>query len=165
LGAVIAHERVYDAIRNGSGTFSHGFTFSGSPVACAAGLAVLNYLESNNLITRAKEMGDYLKDRLNEISKFKIVGDVRGKGLLIGIELVRDKATKEPFDPSAKISDKIVESARSKGLLIRSRSGFIDGMVGDFNMISPHLITKKEEIDLICAKLSEAIADVEREVC
>ncbi|MBW2148673.1 MAG: aspartate aminotransferase family protein [Deltaproteobacteria bacterium] len=164
LGAVIAHERVHSAIKNGTGTFSHGFTFSGSPVSCAAGLAVLNYLEANNLISRAKEMGDYLKEQLNEMRDCRIVGDVRGKGLMIGLELVRDKSTKEPFDASVKLSDKIGARAQENGLIVRPISGLVDGTVGDCIMVGPPFIVEKEEIDLICAKLTEAIAGVEKEV-
>jgi len=164
LGAVIAHEKVYDAIKNGSGTFSHGFTFSGSPVACAAGLAVLNYIDSNDLIKSAKQMGNYLKERMDKLANFKIVGDVRGKGLMIGIELVRDKITKEPFAASSKVSEKIGDRAREKGLLIRPISGFIDGTIGDCIMVAPPFITTKEQMDLICDKLSESIAEVEKDV-
>lgn len=165
LGAVIVHERVHDAIKNGTGTFEHGFTFSGSPVACAAGLAVQNYIESKGLIHRAKEMGEYLSSQLNRMSESRIVGDIRGKGLIKGIEFVRDKATKEPFEASVKLAEKIGAKAKEKGLLIRPISNFIDGITGDCIMVAPPFIVKREEIDLICLKLSEAIAEVEKAVC
>jgi len=163
LGAVIVHERIHDAIKKGTGWFAHGLTHMGSPVACSAGLAVLNYLESNNLIKRAREMGDYLKDRLKGILTSKIVGDIRGKGLMIGIEFVREKATKEPFDSSVKLSQRISDRAMDNGLLVKAVTGFVDGTLGDHIMLAPPFIIKKEEIDLICSKLSDAIASVEKE--
>ena len=164
LGATIAHERVHDAIKNGSGTFSHGFTFSGSPVACAAGLAVLNYLQSHKLIDRSKEMGDYLKKRLTEFETFSIVGDIRGKGLMVGLELVKDKTTRKPFDASVKLAEKISARAQQKGLLLRPINGFIDGKLGDCLIVAPPFITKKEEIDKICSILKDTLTEIQKEI-
>ena len=164
IGVVIVHERIHDAIKKGTGWFAHGLTHMGSPVACSAALAVLNYLESNKLVSRVGEMGDYLKSRLNDILKYEIVGDIKGKGLLASIEFVRDKASREPFDNSIKLSERMFNRAMDNGLYVKPESGFVDGTSGDCIMVGPPFITKKEEIDLICSKLSDTIAHVEREI-
>ncbi len=102
LYCVIAKEAIHDTIKKGTGNFIHGFTYGQNPQSCAIGLAVLEYIEKNDLIDRSRLLGKYLLERLNGLLKHSIVGDVRGIGLFAGVELVSDKLTKEPFDPNSK---------------------------------------------------------------
>jgi adenosylmethionine-8-amino-7-oxononanoate aminotransferase len=165
MGAMIVHEKVVQGLEKGSGEFAHGFTFNGSAVGCAASLAVLNYIESKDLINRSQEMGDYLKNQLEKrLTGFTIVGDIRGKGLFVGVEFVADKATKNTFDGKLKVSEKISDKMKDKGVLIRPINGYIDGSVGDCVFVSPPFIVTKEQIDEMCSKLAEAIAETEKEV-
>ncbi len=162
LGATVVHEKIHDAISGGSGKFNHGVTFGGHPVACAAGLAVLIYMEKHALVERAGEMGAYFMDKLSSLSGYNIVGQIRGKGLLMGIEFVADRATKEPFDVSFEVAKKIVMSAFKKGLLVQPGNGCVDGVRGDHILICPPFITTKAEVDRIVEILGEVFNEVQQ---
>lgn len=164
MGATVIHERIYDAIYRGSGKFVHGVTFSGHPVACAAGLAVLDYMEKNDLVERAEEMGNYLMKKLSSLMNFKIVGQIRGKGLLIGIEFVVDRITKEPFDPALGVSKKIVSTALKKGLLVQAGSGGADGARGDHILLCPPFTITKTEADRIVEILGDVFREVQKDL-
>jgi adenosylmethionine-8-amino-7-oxononanoate aminotransferase len=164
LGATVIHEKIYDAIYRGSGKFVHGVTFSGHPVACAAGIAVLNYMEKNDLVERAAEMGDYLMKRLSCLMDFSMVGQIRGKGLLIGIEFVADRISKEPFDPALGVARKIVTTAFKKGLLVQPGSGCADGVRGDHILICPPFTINRSEADQIVQILSEVFKEVQESI-
>ncbi len=153
LGATIVSQKIYDAILNGSAKFVHGLTFSGHPVCCAASLAVLEYIEKNHLIQRSAEMGSYFLKKLSGLSDFPIVGDIRGKGLLIGIEFVRDKKTKALFEQDKKISTAILDSAFKKGLRI------LEGR-GSFIMMAPPFVITESEIDQTVDILEKTITEV-----
>lgn len=161
LAATVIHEKIYDAIYRGSGRFVHGVTFSGHPVSCAAGIAVLNYMEKNDLVERAAEMGNYLMKRLSSLSNFTMVGQVRGKGLLIGIEFVADRITKEPFDPALGVARKISQAAFKKGLLVQAATGCADGVRGDHILICPPFTISKIEADRIVIILEEVVKEVQ----
>ena len=161
LGATVIHERIHDAIYRGSGKFVHGVTFGGHPVACAAGIAVLNYMEKHALVKRAGEMGNYLMNKLSSLLDYKMVGQIRGKGLLTGIEFVADRATKEPFDLSLEVAKKIVMSSFKKGLLVQPGSGGVDGVRGDHILICPPFTISKTEVDRIVEILGEALNEVQ----
>ena len=164
MGVTVIHEKIYDAIYRGSGKFVHGVTFSGHPVACAAGLAVLDYMEKNDLVERAAEMGNYLMKKLSSLSDFPMVGQIRGKGLLIGIEFVSDRITKEPFDPALGVAKKIVATAFKKGLLVQPGSGCADGVRGDHILICPPFTLKVTEADQIVEILGEVFKEVQEEI-
>jgi adenosylmethionine-8-amino-7-oxononanoate aminotransferase len=157
LGATVIHEKIHDAIYRGSGKFVHGLTFSGHPVACAAGIAVLDYIGKNDLIERAGEMGNYLIKKLSVLLDVPIVGQIRGKGLLIGIELVSDRMSKEPFDPALGVARKVVDMAFKKGLLVQPGSGCADGVRGDHILICPPFTISKTEVDWIAETLGEVL--------
>lgn len=164
LGATVIHEKIYDAIYRGSGKFVHGVTFSGHPVACAAGIAVLDYMEKNDLVERAAEMGNYLMEKLSSLMDFPMVGQIRGKGLLIGIEFVADRINKDPFDPALEVSKKIVTSAFKKGLLVQPGSGCADGVRGDHILICPPFTMNRSEADQIVEILGEVFKEVQENV-
>ncbi|MGH9709151.1 MAG: aspartate aminotransferase family protein, partial [Candidatus Acidiferrales bacterium] len=117
LGAVIVTGRIARAIEKGSGAFLHGFTYSAHPVSTAAGLAVLNYIAENNLFARVSPTGGELRAALEPLKQLPIVGDIRGLGLLLGIEFVRDANTREPFPVNAGVASRIYDTALARGVL------------------------------------------------
>jgi len=158
LGATIASNRVYDAFDE---PFAHGHTYGSHPVVCAAGLAVLEYMVKHNLVENSRKNGEYLHNKLETLNDNPTVGDIRGMGLFAGIEFVRDRETKEPFDPEIKYYDKVVEQCYENGLLIYPGVGTLDGVKGDHIQVAPPLITTKEEVDEIVKILTESINQVE----
>jgi len=141
LAAVIVHDRVYDAIARGSGRTTQGFTYSGHPLSAAVGLAVLRYLKAHDLVANAGRIGRILLDRLSTLKRFPIVGDVRGTGLILGVEFVADPATKRPFPPEAGVTRRIVEATLAEGVVVvPGMGGLIDGVAGDHIQISPPYI-------------------------
>ena len=161
LGAVIIHERVYDVfLRSKRTSFFLGYTYSGNPLSCAVGLAVLQYIEKHRLVERSANMGNYLFERLSRLLELPMVGDIRGKGLLLGIELVQGKETNTPFERSRKIAETIVKKAFDKGLILLPGHGLEDGVVGDLLMIAPPFIVKEEEIKEISNILEKVIQEV-----
>ncbi|MBD3207749.1 aminotransferase class III-fold pyridoxal phosphate-dependent enzyme, partial [Candidatus Bathyarchaeota archaeon] len=161
LGATIASDRVYDGFDE---PFAHGHTYGSHPVACAAGAAVLEYVNIHNLVEKSAELGEYLHERLYELYDHLSVGDIRGKGLFAGIEFVKNKKTKETFSPDLKYYSRIVEKCFENGLLVYPGTGTVDGVRGDHIQVAPPLIIKKNEIDTIMELLDRSITEVEGEV-
>lgn len=161
LGAAILSEKVWLAIENGTKKPMHSCTFGGNPASCAAGLAVLNYIEQYDLVSQAGIMGDRLLDCLfHELGGLSCVGDIRGKGLFIGIELVADKRTKKSFPPELDVAHKIEKAAFEKGLLIMAGvPGLLDGIGGDHLEILPPYTIQDEHIDFITSVLRECMDD------
>ncbi len=158
LSAVVVRTKVSEAINSGSGRHSQGFTYSGNPLSCTAGLAVLKYLEANDLVKRAAELGDYLRRRLEELKDIDIVGDVRGRGLFMGIEFVVQRETREPYPAEARLTERIVGAAFDMGLvLIGGFPGCADGVRGDQLQISPAFVISEAEIDRAVAIMRKAI--------
>lgn len=161
IGAVIVHKKITDAVINGTGVLTHSFTFSGTPLVCAAGLAVVEYLEKNNLVQRSAEKGKVFLDKLSKLTDLPMVGDVRGIGMLLGVELVKDKETKEPYEPSKNVSGLIASYCRENGVLIVAGvPGSSDGISGDQLQLSPPFIINEEEMDLTVDVLRRAIESV-----
>ncbi len=158
IGAMLCTAQIYAAIENGSGFFQHGHTYLGHPTAAAAGLAVVNALLDRGLVARAKAQGDKLMNALRaEFGQHPHVGDIRGRGLFLGIELVANRETKAPFDPSRKVAGKIKAAAFEAGLICYPMSGTIDGKSGDHVLLAPPFIILDDQIDELVAKLSCAI--------
>jgi len=163
LGAMVVKDFIHETFKNGSGKFAHGFTYGGNPVAAAAGVAVLNYVEKHDLINNSKVMGKYLMEKLQELKeKYEFIGDVRGLGLMTGVEFVKDKETKQPFEDSKAITDKVVNTALDKGLMLYAAGSCADGTKGDAVMIAPPLTVTKEEIDMIITLFEDVINTVIR---
>ncbi len=158
IGALLCSNKIYQAICDGSGFFQHSHTYMGHPVACAASLAVLKAIFDRDLLTNVGEMGAYLAAQLNEaLSQHPHVGDIRGRGLFRGIELVQDRETKEPFDPVLKINAKIKKAAFENGMICYPMGGTIDGIKGDHVLLAPPFIASKADIETIVEKLSHSI--------
>ncbi len=161
IGAMLCTSRIYDAIRDGSGFFQHGHTYIGHPVATAAALAVVQELIRHNLPARTLEMGETLQDALQaEFGQNPFVGDIRGRGLFRGLELVSNRAEKTPFDPSLGIAAKIKKSALAEGLICYPMSGTRDGRLGDHILLAPPFVIQEAQIGEMVTKLSKAIAAV-----
>lgn len=161
LGAVMAREGIHEAFLRGSGRFVHGFTYSGGAVACAVGVAALRILAAEGLVERAREMGAYLWERLREADLGSCVGDIRGKGLMVGLEFVADKDTKEPYLRQVNFADLVGQQAFAAGLIVYPGAGAADGVRGDHILLGPPLIIKEAEIDLLVDILSQAIRRAE----
>ena len=160
LGAVLVVSRVVKAFEKGTATFMHGFTYQGHPVAAAAGNAVFDYLEAHKLFERVTPAGEILRKALATLEKHPHVGQVRGLGLLHGVEFVKDKATREPFPKESGIAEKIQQGALEKDVLLYPGQGCVDGVRGDHVLLAPPFIIKPEECELIANAIHYALAKV-----
>jgi adenosylmethionine-8-amino-7-oxononanoate aminotransferase len=147
LSAVVAPRRVVDALARGSGVFMHAQTFSHHATLCAAGLATLRYISRHNLIQRVKDVGKQFQSRLQELRSLPFVGDVRGRGLLAGIEFVEDKDTRRPFPASTRFAESFAAAALDEGLVIWPNAGQLADGTGDLAMLAPPFIIDEEQID------------------
>lgn len=167
IGGIIISDKIFTVLKNGKkGLFAPGHTYSGTPMAGAVGLRVLEYVEEHGLMERVKENGDYLMDRLKTLSSHKIVGEVRGKGFFLGIEIVADKETKAPFDftPGGKASGIVAKHAMDVGLVLYPGGGTAGGVKGDHLLIAPPFVIERSEIDDMVALLDEALSRAEAEL-
>ena len=163
LGAVLASQRVVDAFTAGSGTFHHGFTYSGNPLCTFVGLQVLRYALDHQLFDDVAAKGEYLRTALNQLARrHPIVGDVRGLGLFAGVEFVADRASREPFPENAGITGRVVRGARERGVLILPGvAGANHGRGGDHIHLSPPYIISRAEIDLVADVLDATFGEIE----
>ncbi len=160
LSAMITRREYVDRLKEKTGGFVHGHTFSHHPVACAVGLAVIDYIQKHQLLEKSSARGEYLLQRLEELKEFPFVGDVRGKGLMTAIEFVRDQRTKEPFPRTAKFAERVIDSALDNGLVLYPGTGFVDGVNGDMVMVGPPLIIEENQVDEIIDILKKAFLKV-----
>ncbi|MGD9959303.1 aspartate aminotransferase family protein [Nocardioides sp.] len=166
LGAVITTDRIHAAVAEGSGMFEHGFTYGGNPLSCAVGLAVLRYIKKHDLVANAAEVGAYLQASVREaLTDSPIVGEVDGRGMLVGVEIVADRATKEPFPFELGINKVIAKKCQERGVLINPAfSGNADGYRGDRFGICPPYIFDRSQVDETVAALQAAVHEVATEV-
>jgi adenosylmethionine-8-amino-7-oxononanoate aminotransferase len=156
LGAMIAHEDIVEAVLDAGG-FAHGFTYAGNPLACAAGLAVIDEIESQGLLLNAGTMGELLESRLRELmQEYPFIGDVRGKGLLLAFELVAERDRLTPLPAGLKAYERLVNLAYERGLIIYSRRTR-DGLEGDHFLVCPPMIVTAEQIDEIIDTLRASL--------
>ena len=158
IGAMLCTRQIYETIGQGSGLFQHGHTYIGHPVACAAGLSVVNAILDRGLIAQVNQRSTQLFDRLHEtFGQNPHVGDIRGCGLFIGVELVADRETKQPFDPKLKMAARIKSAAFDAGLVCYPMSGTRDGTYGDHVLLAPPFIMTEAQTDEVVGKLSTAM--------
>lgn len=160
LSAVLAPRRIVDVIADGAGALKHAQTFSHFALGCAAGVAAVRHIERNGLIERAAAMGKVLHERLSSLLELPAVGDVRGIGMLAGVELVADRATKEPYSRMLRVAERLVEEAQARGLVLWSNIGHADGERGDLVTVAPPFVITEEQIDELVEKLRGAIEAV-----
>jgi len=169
LGAVIMTKRVADAIANGSGSFLHGFTYNAHPLSVAAGREVLKVLQREKLVQAADperpgSTAAALRHALESLRDSKAVGDVRGIGLLWGVEFVADQATKKPFAPELNFAGRVGQAASKRGLLVYPMQGCLDGISGDHLLIAPPAVITAKQIEWAVERLREAIQEASAQV-
>ncbi|WP_313168806.1 aspartate aminotransferase family protein [Massilia oculi] len=158
IGAVLAHWRIVECLRSRSGMFQHGHTYIGHPVAAAAALAVQQVIERDDLLARVRSRGAVLRRMLGDVfGVHEHVGDIRGRGLLLALEFVRDRETKEPFAPERKLHAAIKAEAMARGLLVYPMGGTIDGQHGDHVLLAPPFIATPADLSEIVSRLSDAV--------
>ncbi len=160
LGAVLISSRVADAFAKGSGAFQHGFTYQAHPVSTAAGNAVLDVLENQNLFVRVESAANQLREALAPLATHPNVGEIRGLGLLLGVEFVKDKSTRSPFPKEENIAEEIRQAALQKNVLTYPTQGCVDGLRGDHILLAPPFILTTEESQLIAEALNFASRQV-----
>ncbi len=158
IGALLLHDKIFAALEDGSGAFQHSHTYTGHPLACAAALAVQRIIRRDNLLANVREQGSYFARRLQErFGNHPYVGDVRGRGLFRGLEIVADRGSKEPFDPARKLHARIKQEAMARGLLVYPMGGTVDGVRGDHVLLAPPFIVDGAAVDAIVERLGDAI--------
>ncbi|WP_321392584.1 aspartate aminotransferase family protein [Emcibacter sp.] len=158
LGATICRAFIHDAIVENTGSFAHGHTYVGHPTACAAGVAVMEVIETQGLLDRATATGEKIRAGLRErFADFPHVGDVRGRGMFIGIELVQDPETKEPPAPSLKLPEKLKNTAMDRGLICYPGGGTADGWKGAHILLAPPFIYEDRHVEELIDKLDDVI--------
>jgi adenosylmethionine-8-amino-7-oxononanoate aminotransferase len=163
LGAMIARDDIVEAVMAGGG-FIHGFTYAGNPLACAAGLAVLDEIERQDLTANAARMGDVLAERLQGLmQRYPLIGDVRGKGLLTAFELMADRGSKAPLPANLNAHARLVDIAYDNGLIIYSRRTR-GGTSGDHFLICPPMIVDEAQLDDITERLDQSLASYMAEI-
>lgn len=158
IGAVLAHKAIVECLRSRSGMFQHGHTYIGHPVAASAALAVQQVIERDDLLARVRSRGAVLRRMLGDVfGVHEHVGDIRGRGLLLALEFVRDRETKEPFAPERKLHAAIKAEAMARGLLVYPMGGTIDGQHGDHVLLAPPFIATPADLSEIVSRLSDAV--------
>ncbi|MHC4915807.1 MAG: aminotransferase class III-fold pyridoxal phosphate-dependent enzyme, partial [Planctomycetota bacterium] len=154
IGAAVATDRIHEAIMiRGSGKFIHGHTYAGNPLSCGIAAKVLEILRRDGVVENAAEQGEYLLGRLEELKSIPIVGDVRGKGLMFGVELVRDRETKAPFRREENAAGVVTEECLGAGIVVYPGGGTVDGKDGDHFLLAPPLNITREEVDDLFERL------------
>jgi adenosylmethionine-8-amino-7-oxononanoate aminotransferase len=165
IGAMLASSAIIDTIRDGSGAFQHGHTYLAHPLACAAALEVQRIIADEQLLDKVKERGGQLERRLTErFGNHRHVGDIRGRGLFWAIELVADRATREPFDPGLKLNQRTKAAAFASGLACYPAGGTADGRRGDHVLLAPPYIATSADIDEIVDRLGAAVDSALKDV-
>ncbi|MGB3275730.1 MAG: aspartate aminotransferase family protein [Castellaniella sp.] len=161
IGAMLASRRIYDTIVGGSGFFQHGHTYMGHATACAAALAVQRVIERDGLLANVLARGEQLRARLREVfADHPNIGDVRGRGLFVGVEFVRDRSDKSVLDPALKTHARLKRQAMENGLMMYPMGGTIDGVHGDHVLLAPPFICTAADIDEIVARLDRTVRQV-----
>lgn len=165
IGALMVHRRVYDAVVGGSGFFQHGHTYMGHAAAAAGALAVQRAVRERGLLARVRQRGAQLDQRLRaRFGNHPHVGDIRGRGLFFGVELVADRLTKQPFDPALKLHARIKRQAMAEGLICYPMGGTLDGVQGDHVLLAPPFVVEENHLDEAVDKLGRALTAAMTEI-
>jgi len=163
-GAAAVTAKIADTIAQKSGIFGAGFSWAGNPIACAVTSKAIDYMKEYNLVERSVEMGEYLGERLEELKGHPTVGDVRGIGLMRGLEFVKDKETKETLDPAIHFSVQLAMETLSRGLCIQFSMGNDRGQAGDMIFLGPPFIITRDQIDDLVGILDESLSVIEKKI-
>jgi adenosylmethionine-8-amino-7-oxononanoate aminotransferase len=162
LAAVILRDKIMDLLREKHSNFRGGHTYCANPLSARVGIEVLSIIQEQNLIENVRRMGAHLQEGLKTLLAHPTVGDVRGKGLMAGVEFVRNKQTKQPFPVEYKFGKRLFEEAFARGLVIFPGSGTVDGVEGDHILMAPPFIINAVQVDDLVSILGEALGAVER---
>ncbi len=158
IGAMMCSGKIYAAVKDGSGFFQHGHTYMGHPTACAGSLAVLSAIIDRGLLADVLEKGEKLQAALvQRFGQHPHIGDIRGRGLFMGLELVQDHDTKAPFDPSLAVNKRVKKAAFEAGLMCYPMGGTLDGVNGDHILLAPPFIINDDQIEELADKLLSAV--------
>jgi adenosylmethionine-8-amino-7-oxononanoate aminotransferase len=157
LAAVVAPHRIVDVLAQGSGALMHAQTYSHHPVSCAAGAATLRYLREHKLVERCAEIGPVFHRKLDALRSLPHVGDVRGRGLLAGVEFVEEKETRMPFPRAAHFAESFATAALEVGLIVWPNVGQANGVDGDLVMLAPPFVIQEGELDEVVTKFGDAM--------
>jgi hypothetical protein len=158
IGALMLRKEIFQALADGSGAFAHSHTYTGHPLACAAALAVQLVIRRDDLLANVRAQGAHLARRLKErFGNHPFVGDIRGRGLFQGLELVADRGSKEPFDPARKLHARVKREAMTRGLMVYPMGGTVEGTRGDHVLLAPPFIISSGEVDGVVDRLGDAI--------
>jgi hypothetical protein len=161
LGAAILQERLWEPLAQRHGGLMTGHTFSGHTAACAAGVAVQTIVERDRLLDKVKEDGLYLARLLRQsLGERPYIGDIRGRGFFLGIELVADRASKEPYDPALQLFARIRDQSFANGLICYPVGGNVDGVKGDHVILAPPYNASRAELEEIVDKLQQSLTQV-----
>ena len=164
IGALLISREIADTIQKASGFFQHGHTYIGHAAACAGALAVQKRLHEDGLLAKVAPLGNALEKRLKDVfADHPHVGDIRGRGLFRGIELVEDRATKKPFDPKLRMNARVKRKALEAGLMCYPMGGTIDGVQGDHVLLAPPFVVDETQLDELVDKLGIAITTLEEQ--
>ena len=166
IGAIMVQQKIFDTISDGSGFFQHGHTYMGHPVACAAALAVQHTIQDDNLLQNVRQMGNTLRNSLQQtFGDHENIGDIRGRGLFIGLELVADRETKQPLPAETAIHTMIKKEAMANGLMCYPMSGTINGREGHHILLAPPFIINEHHVDELVSKLKRSVDSAISQVC
>ncbi len=164
LGGVALSDQIRDTFEAGGTFFAHVFTYVNNPVAMRAGLAVLDIIEAENVLEHAAQTGEYLLQRARELQAHPSVGEVRGKGMMLGIELVRDKETREPFPAALQFGKHFGKTLLDRGLSAGVTSGMADWVNGEDLRLNPPLVTTRQQIDEVLGIIDEGLSQTENQL-
>jgi adenosylmethionine-8-amino-7-oxononanoate aminotransferase len=160
LGAVMVSERAVEGFHKGSGVLLHGFTYNAHPVAATAGVAVSDFARENRLFEQVEQKGEYLRSALARLMESPYVGDIRGKGLLLGIEFVANRETREPFPAELQVSSQVAAMMLESGVLSYPMQGSVDGYRGDHLLLAPPYVISTEQMNELAEAIFRAVATV-----
>ncbi|MBT4101544.1 MAG: aminotransferase class III-fold pyridoxal phosphate-dependent enzyme [Gemmatimonadetes bacterium] len=160
IAATVVSERIYEAIYAKQTHYVHGHTYGGNPLSCAVALAVQDYIAEHDLVANCRRMGDLMLEKLQPLLDCPIVGAVRGKGLLTGVEFVADQKTREPFAVDRKVTAAVVDAVFDRNVLIMPGApGLVDGAAGDHIAISPPFTIDEQQVDATVLAVTEAVEE------
>ncbi|KAH6987058.1 pyridoxal phosphate-dependent transferase [Ilyonectria destructans] len=166
IAGVLMHTRIVDVLRQGTKVFNNGHTYQAHPISCAAALAVQRIVKREDLVARCASMGKLLERMLRaELQNCKSVGDIRGRGLFWGVEFVKDRQSRSPFDPKLAFGVRVQQAAFQKGVALYPGGATVDGVRGDHLLLAPPFTVTEEQLGLICRVLREAVQEVEELFC
>jgi len=156
-GGIFVKEEIVETLRKGSGGFTHGHTYNGNPLSGAAVSAVVAYMKRHDLVENARIQGELLEKELSRLEELPLVGEVRGKGLMWGVEIVKDKNTREPYSRKEKVVEQIARSCMEQGVVIYPGTGMVNGVDGDAFMVAPPLVVTSEEVRELAARIEKGL--------